>query len=87
MFHRKIHPEDSEAAKEWRAKISHGHKKKSTDFCINNNSQGQDYDRNFTHEPKPKTKPPYPHLISNCLDESQGHWIKTDADCKYWIHI
>ncbi|KAK4785544.1 hypothetical protein SAY86_002233 [Trapa natans] len=80
MFHKKVHPENSATSKDWRAKVLKGHKKKNTNFFLKEHWRGQDYDTSLPHEPKSKWIPPYPSPTDNFLDESEGHWIKTDAD-------
>ncbi|KAK4754664.1 hypothetical protein SAY87_002768 [Trapa incisa] len=84
MLHKKIQPEGSESVKEWKAKMTWWSKKKNNIYR-NKNSRGHNDARNFTQRQTSKTRYHHPHPISNCSYESGGHWIKTDAECKYHI--
>ncbi|KAK4772252.1 hypothetical protein SAY86_014027 [Trapa natans] len=85
MFHKKIHPDDSESVKEWKAKMSKWSSKKKSTLYRNENSQGHDDVRNFTQRQMSNTGNHHSHPIRKCSYESEGHWIKTDAECKSCI--
>ncbi|KAK9272430.1 hypothetical protein L1049_002803 [Liquidambar formosana] len=94
IFHRKIHPESSTAAKEF---------KKSNKYEINNNPYNGGYhngdsslpnedNRRFSQESMSKegvkchntySNLPQNGLSSSGSSENREHWITTDAECKY----
>lgn len=97
MFHRKVHPESSEAATQ---NPNKAHKNETKNNDVGNTSGDQFLsDEDIILIPQRATSKrnirryksqsnPTQFTLSSCdSNENREHWIKTDADCKYYTFI
>lgn len=84
MFHGKVHPERSTAAKEFTYEIQNA---LYDDGCDNRDEDGTEFPHGYMlREPNQcfMSNLNLPHdMLSSGSSGSGEHWIKTDADCKY----
>lgn len=88
VFHRKIHPGNSIAIKERDASQGYAYSKNDEHRNSTGDSFSQEDGRSLSHGIQSKERintAKFSDLKEdgNSSDKLQGHWIKTDADCKY----
>lgn len=97
MFHKKVHPENSSAAKKSDKQRKKGSKNKAvaSDTCSNRGSQlhgdgdivmyphGDHLPKEQEQYFRSQQKPSWLNAAECELNGNRECWIKTDADCKY----